>query len=291
VLRAGTAERGQTLPAWVAAVVLGLALTLFIFNYGNTMRWQIRAQNAADSAAVALLAKDADAANEMSTFLYALSLQDFKLSTLNNTVVGLLKNDTVCILQAPCSANLNALLNQYVGYLGEGPALSSSLGSLVSGLNGSSLVDQLGLQSKSNPSQYTSNLLNTLLSGGSCVNILTNCSEGFKYSVAVVTSVPLVIDVVACKNVPQLGASFLHLPNSTFKAIGRSTVKLSPLANTTNAGTMVSSLGGLNGIVPQIPLGGPSLGLGNINLANLNISTGYLIPTDVSPLTAANVPC
>ena len=75
------AQRGQTVPFWVFAVVMALALTFFVFDYANTVRWQVQAQNAADSAAVALLAKDANAANSMTSLLYALSLQDFKIST------------------------------------------------------------------------------------------------------------------------------------------------------------------------------------------------------------------
>ena len=77
---------------------------------------------------------------------------------------------------------------------------------------------------------------------------------------------PLVVDVVACKNVPTLGATFLHMRSTTFKAVGRATVALSPLNSTTNAGTLVQGLGGVNGISPQIPLGGSAgLNLGSIN--------------------------
>jgi len=285
------AERGQTLPFWVIAILMALSLVFFVFNYANTMRWQIRAQNAADSAAVALVASDAQAANSMTTLLYALSLQDFKLSTINSAAVNLLTNNTVCVLQNPCSQNLTALLNQYAGYVNEMPQLESSLSTFVASLKNASLVDQLGLRGKSNPNAIAGGILNTLLAGNSCVDVLTDCSAGFSYSVAVVTTVPLVVDVVACKNVPSLAAGFLHLPQTSFKAIGRATVQLSPLSSTTNAGTLVQSLGGLNGIVPQIPLGGGNLGLGSINLANFNVTTGYLIPAPVSPLTPANVPC
>ena len=285
------ARRGQTLPFFVIATMLALSLVFFVFNYANTMRWQIRAQNAADSAAVALLASDAQAANSMETLLYAMSLQDFKMSTINSATVNLLQNNTVCILQNPCSQKLSALLTQYVNYAAELPKLESSLQTFVSGLKNASLVNQLGLNGNNNPSGVANGFINSLLSGGKCVNVLTNCAEGFTYSVAVVTTVPLVIDVVACKNVSSLAGGLLHLPSSSFKAVGRATVALSPLNSTTNAGTLVQGLGGVNGIVPQIPLGGAGLGLGNINLANFNVTTGYLVPTPVSPLTAANVPC
>jgi Flp pilus assembly protein TadG len=59
-------SRGQTLPFYIIAVIMSLALSLFVMNYTNTIRWQIRAQNAADSAALAMISGDAGVANQIS---------------------------------------------------------------------------------------------------------------------------------------------------------------------------------------------------------------------------------
>ncbi|MDB5026331.1 MAG: hypothetical protein JWO66_20, partial [Candidatus Eremiobacteraeota bacterium] len=61
------AQRGQTLPFWTLAIAATLSLLFFMTNYANTVRWQIRAQNAADSAASAGIGTDANMYNEKTT--------------------------------------------------------------------------------------------------------------------------------------------------------------------------------------------------------------------------------
>jgi hypothetical protein len=273
---------------------MALALTFFVFDYANTVRWQVQAQNAADSAAVALLAKDANAANSMTSLLYALSLQDFKVSTVNTALVNLVENKPFCPTDAVCSQSYSTLITDYTSYVGELPTIVHDVSLFIASLNNSVLTDQLGLGGMSQSAQntYATGLLGALFkptSGGTCLNVLTDCN--FTYSVAVVTSSPLVVDVVACRQVPSLASGLLHLTNANFKAVGRSTVELSPLSNTVNTGALISGLGSYGqaaGIVSQIPLGGS---LGNINLNNLQSLTGFLVPTPVSPLTTANIPC
>jgi len=285
-------QRGQTMPMWVGSSLLALLLAFFVFNYANTVRWQIRAQNAADSAAAALVAKDAQAANTLTTLMYALDLQDFKLSTINNTITSLLQNNTVCLLNAPCSASLTTLIQKYGAYAGETGQIVTDINTFVSQLPNATIQDQLGLLSYPSGTQrntYATGLLSALFppsgTGGACVKISTDC--GFNYSVAVVTSVPLVVDVVACRQVPTLASQFLHAGSGTFTVVGRSTVELDPLNSMKNVGSLVGGLGNAN-IHSIIPLG---VSADVINLAGLNMTTGMLVPTPVSPLTAANVPC
>ena len=45
------AQRGQTFPVWVFGTLTVLTLLGFSVNYGNSLYWQLRAQNAADAAA------------------------------------------------------------------------------------------------------------------------------------------------------------------------------------------------------------------------------------------------
>ena len=286
------ARRGQSMPFWVLATLMALALTFLIYNYAQMVRWQIRAQNAADSAAVALLASDAQSANSLNTLLYALSLNDFKLSMVESAITNLTTNQPFCLTNSVCSQSYSALISDYSRYALEAPTIISDITSL------GTISDTLGLGTKSQPARNTfaTGLLGALLpqngSGGLCVDISTDC--GFTYSVAVVSSSPLVVDVVSCTSVPILAAGILHLPNGSFKAVGRATMKLAPLNDVANTGTLVNGLGSYaqaNGILPQIPLGSVGLGLGTINLFNLQATTGYLIPTPTSPLTTANVPC
>src|SRR5512146_2329914 len=61
--RSGRMERGQTLPFWAIGTMASLALLFFLANYVNAVSWQMRAQNAADSAASAMLSIQANVFN------------------------------------------------------------------------------------------------------------------------------------------------------------------------------------------------------------------------------------
>ena len=81
-------ERGQTITFWVFAVILALGLSFFVMNYGNTIRWHIRAQNAADTAALASIAADANINNQQTIALYALTISEFRVRSIHNSMVN-----------------------------------------------------------------------------------------------------------------------------------------------------------------------------------------------------------
>lgn len=74
--------RGQVLPVWVFAVVANFALSFLIFNLTNSIRYQIRAQNGADSAAGFTLAAVGSVYNQETTELYALQVNEFRVRVL-----------------------------------------------------------------------------------------------------------------------------------------------------------------------------------------------------------------
>jgi hypothetical protein len=71
-------QRGQVLPLWIAGSIAALALAFLTLNYANSVRYQIRAQNAADSAASAVVAIQSDQWNEMTALLYADDVEEFR---------------------------------------------------------------------------------------------------------------------------------------------------------------------------------------------------------------------
>jgi len=75
-------ERGQVLPLWIAGSIAALALAFLTLNYANSVRYQIRAQNAADSAASAVVAIQSDQWNEMTALLYADDVEEFRFRKL-----------------------------------------------------------------------------------------------------------------------------------------------------------------------------------------------------------------
>lgn len=74
--------RGQVLPLWAASVVLMFALAFTVLNYGNQIRWQIRAQNAADSAASAAMSIQAQRFNLTTEMLYATNIEEYRMRRL-----------------------------------------------------------------------------------------------------------------------------------------------------------------------------------------------------------------
>jgi hypothetical protein len=75
-------QRGQVLPLWIAGSIAALALAFLTLNYANSVRFQIRAQNAADSAAAAVVAIQSDEWNEMTSLLYADEVEEFRYRKL-----------------------------------------------------------------------------------------------------------------------------------------------------------------------------------------------------------------
>jgi Flp pilus assembly protein TadG len=80
-------QRGQTLPLWIGGILVTLALMFFTLNYANMIRWQIRAQNAADAVASGLLAIQTNNWNRMQIMLYASAIEEFRIRRLIDAIV------------------------------------------------------------------------------------------------------------------------------------------------------------------------------------------------------------
>jgi hypothetical protein len=77
-------ERGQTIPIWIGGILTSFMLMFFGLNYANAIRWQIRAQNAADAAAQGLLAIQTERWNLMLQTLYAANVEEYRSRQLLN---------------------------------------------------------------------------------------------------------------------------------------------------------------------------------------------------------------
>ena len=88
MLKLQVRARGQTVPFWLFGTMLTLALTLFVVNYTNTIRWHIRAQNAADTAAMATVAVDANLNNQRTMALYALAIDEYRIRSIVQSMIN-----------------------------------------------------------------------------------------------------------------------------------------------------------------------------------------------------------
>lgn len=77
-------QRGQVLPVWIFGIFAMLVLTYFLIGYANVVRWQVRAQNAADAAAQAILALQTQQFNQMTMLLYASDVEEYRVRRLLN---------------------------------------------------------------------------------------------------------------------------------------------------------------------------------------------------------------
>jgi hypothetical protein len=86
-------ERGQVLPLWIGATITTLMFAFLAANYGNTLRYQIRAQNAADSYAQVLMSVQAERYNMMTEALYGTAVEEYRLRHLLDGIL-LAANDS-----------------------------------------------------------------------------------------------------------------------------------------------------------------------------------------------------
>jgi hypothetical protein len=111
------AERGQTLPIWTLAVLTALTLMFFSLNYANTIRWQVRAQNAADSMATAALSVQATQWNKMMMILYTADVEEWRIRHLIEGMYVAQNESGGCVPYTngvgSCLRIYNALQTQY----------------------------------------------------------------------------------------------------------------------------------------------------------------------------------
>lgn len=209
------------MPFWIVTIAMCFGLTFTIVNFANILRWHIRAQNAADSAASAVLAGEGTMNNQISTQFYAMAIDEYRIRMLNQ---ALLNNMAANPPGAPCNS---ACSQEYA-------TLQTALTSAVSAYNG--VIDDM-------------KQANDLTQGGaqrasSSFSAFTSNSQGnfdgaFTYGINDVQADPtspnqITAEVYSCRKVPILVPGFIGFKGvPAFTAIARSAVVLQPISTTT----------------------------------------------------------
>jgi hypothetical protein len=107
-------ERGQVFPLWIGAVVSTLMFAFLALNYGNTVRYQIRAQNAADAVAQGLMALQAERFNKLEVALYTTGVEEYRLRHILDGIITA-ANDSGGCQDSYASATYNASTGFYGG--------------------------------------------------------------------------------------------------------------------------------------------------------------------------------
>jgi hypothetical protein len=215
-------QRGQTLPLWTLAIAATLTLLFFLTNYANTVRWQIRAQNAADSAAAAGIATDANMYNEASTLQLAAAVEETRMRYLLQAIANTINDPNGC--GSGCDADYVKLVSAY------GTAVNG-YAKVVASMQ---QVQNAGLGGLNNGADKA-----VALASSNCA--VFDCA--FTYTAKINGSAESV-DVAACKKVPFFSPALLgQSAGASFTALGRSVAVLSPIAETFVPGSVNPSTG------------------------------------------------
>lgn len=218
-------QRGQTMPFWVIGILIVLTLLFFVANYGASIIWQIRAQNAADSAASTSLTVQANLWNEENTILYSASLDEYRMRVINQAILNTINSATNVVggcTGAQCDQDYASLVAEYNAALS---GYNADIQLLRQGNN----FTEGGQQSDVKKAQ---------------AHIGSNCSAGdymcsFSYTALDVSNgngqgngkaLPTEADYVACKNVPYVAPLLFKLANNaSYKVIGRGAAAIVPV--------------------------------------------------------------
>lgn len=220
-------QRGQTLPFWAVGTLVVLSLLFFTANYLNVVAWQIRAQNAADSAASVALSVQANNFNEISTLLYAAALDENRLRYLNQALLNTIYGVGGCNPSpgGTCDQNYQTLLSEYDVALNGYTADIQLMGQANNLSQGGQRTDTrkaiaaLGTSCAISDCAFTYTLIDTSTypSNGGNGN---GDGHGDDSHHSLLT--PQRVDVVACRNVPYFVPLLLKLgAGASFQALGR----------------------------------------------------------------------
>lgn len=217
----GSAEsqRGQTLPFWTIGVLIVLSMLFFLANYVNTILWQFRAQNAADSAASAALSVTANLWNEESTILYSSALDEYRIRYLNQALLNTIYGQGGCD-PAPggsCDQDYQSLKSELAAAVG---GYDSDVQLLAQGNNFTEAGQQADeMKAQKAAYQDCSSSSDYMCNGGFTYNVLDASGNGDTTQT----------DVLVCKSISYFAPVLLNLGNSaSYRVIGRAAAAVLP---------------------------------------------------------------
>ena len=226
-------SRGQTLPIWSLGIAAALVLAFAAMQYGEVLRWQVRAQNAADSAATAALSAQTQTWNQQLSLLYAASVEEWRIRHLLTGLQAAAYKDPGCSASG-CSAAFTQLRSEYLRAVARYTTdvqlinRTSQYTQAQAANDAAALVQQLQKncgQANGGDCGFTYNVVRvqprTPLNdveqdGGAWVinNPGTPATVKSDY-------VPVQLEIVTCAKVAPIVPSFLNFQPPTFTAIGR----------------------------------------------------------------------
>jgi hypothetical protein len=107
-------QRGQVLPLWLFGIIALTVFMFFVISYANVVRWQIRAQNAADAAAQSVLALQTQQFNQMEVMLYTSAVEEYRVRRLLDAMLLAAHEQGGCPDDATCESIYQTLRTQFL---------------------------------------------------------------------------------------------------------------------------------------------------------------------------------
>ena len=107
-------QRGQVLPLWLFGIIALTVFMFFVLSYANVVRWQIRAQNAADAAAQSILTLQTQQFNQMEIMLYTSAVEEYRVRRLLNAMMLAAHEQGGCPDDATCESIYQSLRTQFL---------------------------------------------------------------------------------------------------------------------------------------------------------------------------------
>jgi|HubBroStandDraft_1064217.scaffolds.fasta_scaffold02914_5 hypothetical protein len=234
------AERGQTLPMWIIGILTTFTLLWFTLDYANAIRWQVRAQNAADAAASSLISLQTSRYDEMLMVLYAADIDEWRLRNLIEGMDLAVLSEGGCANSGNCSSDYSQMRTAYIQVLNR---YTSEINLLQGILGGTTLSAETA----------AANAIVTAQNGGTLCGQHNGWDCGFQYTLQVAPTprtqvftveqdgasvdvgtpgvgtlatisqdlAPAHLEIVACANVHPLIPAFFKLSAGIFQAVGR----------------------------------------------------------------------
>jgi hypothetical protein len=95
-------------------IVAMLIVTMAVVRYSDMVRWQVRAQNAADAAAQAIVALQTQQFNEMGMTLYAADVEEYRIRSILYAMELTAYGDGGCAIDNSCTTRYASLETQYL---------------------------------------------------------------------------------------------------------------------------------------------------------------------------------
>lgn len=288
-------ERGQTIPFWTFATIAMLALVLAVTNYGTQVYWNVRAQNAADSAVATSVAVQANIWNEESTILYSAAVAEYRLRALNQGILNALNQNGGCdavTLGGPlsCDTIFNILMpafQQANADFQKNVQLLSQANQFTQGGQNAQRKDAQSILPSCTGNGNGGNGNNGNGNGGTPTNAV---DPAFCYTVVIGNdgSNPLqqhTAAVIACRTVPYIAAPIVNLASPSFKAIATSGGAVATAnAETVNVATYQPAIETQwYGQTPTLPGASAATKPYDVEFTNLTVNVNWYTATTLKP--------